>query len=42
MVSELPPTKNVLLNIAPSITFKLMSANNVLMKPSTVSIIITL
>lgn len=42
MVSESLPTKNVLPNIAPSITFKLMSANNVLMKPSTVSIIITL
>ena len=42
MVSKLPLTKNALLSIAPSITFKLISANNVPMKPSTVSIIITL
>lgn len=42
MVSESLLIKNALLNIAPIITFKLMSANNVLMKQSMVSIIITL
>ena len=42
MVLESPLIRNVSLNTAPNITSKLMSVNNVLMKPSMGSIIITL
>lgn len=42
MVLESTLIRNVSLNTAPNITSKLMSVNNVLMKPSMGSIIITL